>query len=204
MNMSVNLGEWKPSTKDTSSDADSRGEGLRKASPSRQRRMVRRAAERAAASADAEKAGAASKGNAAVKAVAEKASAEKATAEKASAEKANAEKVTDDKAIAAAEKIAAAEADLMPSPSEEIATTSSKRGLPPVTMTLCPFCHLQGGLEYMEACHCKSGEDPCDCTCACDQEQMAHKAVLFPGSIYWTVQPPEERKRLLAKAARWK
>ena len=80
VNMSVNFGEWKIPTKDTLSEADSRGyQGLRKASPSRHRRNMRRAAARAGTSADAKKAAAASEKNAAEKVAAEKtAAAEKA------------------------------------------------------------------------------------------------------------------------------
>ena len=70
--------------------------------------------------------------------------------------------------------------------------------------TIWSFWYHPGGLhEYMDSCECASGEDPCDCSCACDEEQMAQKAVSFAGSMIWTVKPLEERQRLLAKAARW-
>ena len=90
-----------------------------------------------------------------------------------------------------------------------MASTSTKPGpaLPvlPEPVTLCALCYHKGGpYEYMDSCQCDLAEDPCDCACACDEEQMAQKAISFPDSVFWTVKPLEEIQRLLAKAARWK
>ena len=89
---------------------------------------------------------------------------------------------------------------------EDIASTSTKPrpALSCVPVTLCSLCYHPGGLhEYMDSCKCALGENTCDCSCACDEKQMAQKAVSFPGSMFWTVKLLEERRRLLAKAARW-
>ena len=173
---------------DTESDTGSRGyNGLWKASPSRQRRRDRRAAERAADAVPAEKAS-----------NAKKVAAEKATVYK----RATAEK-------AAIEKTAEQESGVAKtSEKEEAAITSTKPAQTQVLekkpTRLCPYCSssYEGVISYSERCLCMDTRDAgCDCTCACDKEQMAFKAICFPTSHWWTVQPPDERQRLLAKAA---
>ena len=153
-----------------------------------------------------------------MKAAAEKAAAaEKSAAEKNGAEKAASNTTPEEKAEVAVNTVA----NRMITESEETASTSTTSSIRRLkisktpaalpcsliiqeTVTLCPFCYHKGGVhEFMDACHCTTGEDPCDCCCACDEKQMAQKAVCFPGSIFWSVKPPEERRRLLAKAARW-
>ena len=69
-------------------------------------------------------------------------------------------------------------------------------------LSLLPQLLQWRGRSYSERCLCmETGQAGCDCTCACDQEQMTFKAICYPTSSWWTVQPPEERQRLLAKAA---
>ena len=92
------------------------------------------------------------------------------------------------------EKNAAEEVDvktvtgLKTTESKETASTSSSRSIkiskPPATLpsspvmqdtvTLRPFGYHQGGVhEHIDACPCITGWDPCDCSCACDELQMA-------------------------------
>ena len=186
---------------------------MRKASPSRQRRRERRAAERAtvenyaAEKAAIEKPAAVNTAPltvAAVMSATEKATAKKSAAVNAALDKPDAENTA--LVTGAAVKFGKDNGgdEKLSSENENVATS---RTALPNSLTLCSFCQHKGvkGIPpvYSDACHCTVEEDRCDCACACDQHEMAHKATCFPGSIFWSVKPPEEIKRLLEKAARW-
>ena len=182
--------------------------GLKKASPSRLRRRLRRSAERA----DAEKA-------AAEKATAEKAAAEIAAAEKAATVKAAAEKVETDKAAAekaeraAAEKAAAERAAAEKTAAEKVAakseaeesemtatTSSSKQKFSSdncvAPLPLCLYCCHHGSGDHLVHfdLRCLCSELKCVCQCYCTEKQVTVKRKYFTHRD-WEVIPltPEER-----------
>ena len=184
---------------ETDSDAGSRGyQGLWKASPSRQRRRDKRAAERAAvAASDAVKATSTKKVTAEKASVDESTTAEKAVLEKTANQKSDVAKISETEEVAItstkhAQCAQTRDADVV---SKQRKKTATK---------LCPYCSssYKGVVSYSERCLCMDmGQAGCDCTCACDTEQMALKTVCFPTARWWTVQSLEERQRLLSKAA---